>query len=101
MDGIRPAEIVGLANMVMMFSAMCALGLDQPGQGLAALWRQPRLLARSLLAIWVLVPLVALLVTSLLPGITPATRDAILFMAAAASAPFVVRGWRDPRQQRR
>jgi BASS family bile acid:Na+ symporter len=34
---------------------------------------------------------VALLVTWLLPGLTTAARDAILFMAAAASAPFVVR----------
>jgi predicted Na+-dependent transporter len=91
MDGIRPAEIVGFANMTMMFSAMCALGLDQSVQGVTALWRQPRLLARSLLAILVLVPLVALLVTWLLPGLTPAAHDAILFMAAATSAPFVVR----------
>jgi BASS family bile acid:Na+ symporter len=91
MDGIRPAEIVGLVNLVMMFSAMCALGLDQSVQGLVALRRQPSLLARSLLAILVLVPLVALLVTSLLPGLTPAAHDAILFMAAATCAPFVAR----------
>jgi BASS family bile acid:Na+ symporter len=91
MDGIRPAEIVGLVTLVMMFSAMCALGLDQSLQSVVALWRQPGLLARSLLAVLVLVPLVALLVTWLLPGLTSATHDAILFMVAATCAPFVAR----------
>ena len=50
MEGIHLAQIVGLANTVMMFCAMFALGLDQPVGGLVALWRQPSLLGRSLLA---------------------------------------------------
>jgi predicted Na+-dependent transporter len=90
MEGIHPAQIVGFANHAMMFCAMFALGLSQPLGGLVALWRQPSLLARSLLAIWVLVPLVAWLVVQV-PGVTEPVHHAILFMAAAASAPFVIR----------
>ncbi len=75
----------------MLFSAMFALGLGESVQGLRHLWGQRGLLLRSLLAIYVLVPLVAVLVAGTMPGLPPAAVAGILFMGAAGSAPFVVR----------
>ncbi len=84
-------DVFDVANELMLFSAMFALGLEQSFQGLRDLWGQPILLLRSLLAIYVLVPLVAFVVAGTLPGLPPAAVAGILFMAAAGSAPFVAR----------
>jgi BASS family bile acid:Na+ symporter len=72
----------------LLFSNMLALALaHHPGE-LLPYWRRPGLLLRSLVVVVVLVPVVAYLVVSVVPGLSPEGRNAILLMAIASSAPF-------------
>lgn len=65
-----------------------AVGAVMSWTDLAHLWRRPGLLARSLVAMYVLVPLVAFLLVQLLP-IGPGPKAALLVLAVSAGAPML------------
>ena len=65
-----------------------AIGLGSTPADVMYLWRRPALLARSLLAMYVAVPLVALAAARFLP-LSPAVKTAILVLAISAGAPLL------------
>ncbi len=65
-----------------------AVGLGSTPADLMYLWRRPKELLRSLLAMYVAVPLVALLVAKMLP-LGVAVKTAILVLAISAGAPLL------------
>lgn len=67
-----------------------AIGMDSTLDDLLYLWRRPWLLVRSVLAMYVLVPLVALLLVRLLT-LAPAAEVALLVLAVSAGAPLLPR----------
>jgi len=64
------------------------VGLGSTATDLAYLWRRPRQLARSLAAMYLVVPLVILLLAKLLP-MTAGVRTAVLVLAVSAGAPLL------------
>lgn len=75
-----------LAVVVLIF----AIGLGSTPADLGYLWRRPALLARSLLAMVVLVPAAALLMVALLP-LSTGVKAALLVLAVSAGAPLLPR----------
>jgi bile acid:Na+ symporter, BASS family len=75
-----------LSVVAMIF----AIGLGSTPRDLSYLWRRPRQLARSLLAMYVAVPVAILLLTRLLPT-TPPIRTAVFVLAISAGAPLLPR----------
>lgn len=67
-----------------------ALGLRTTLADVSYLWRRPGLLARSVLAMYVLVPLVAVVMVKTL-DLPPTTQRALLVLAICAGAPLVPR----------
>ena len=67
-----------------------AIGLGSTLSDVAYLWRRPWLAVRSLLAMYVLVPLAALLVVRVV-ALTPAVAAALLVLAVSAGAPLLPR----------
>ena len=67
-----------------------AIGLQSTRGDLVYLWRRPRLLLRAVLAMYVLVPLVALALALLLP-VPPGIQAAVVVVAISAGAPLVPR----------
>jgi BASS family bile acid:Na+ symporter len=67
-----------------------AIGLSSTVGDLTYLWRRPGLLLRSLLAMYVLVPLVALLLVRVLE-LSPGVEIALLVLAISAGAPLLPR----------
>jgi BASS family bile acid:Na+ symporter len=67
-----------------------AIGMDARLRDLTYLWRRPGLLVRSLAAMYVLVPLVALLLARTLPLPVP-VKVALLVLAVSAGAPLLPR----------
>jgi BASS family bile acid:Na+ symporter len=67
-----------------------AIGLGSTLRDVAYLWRRPWLALRSLLAMYVLVPLAALLVVRVV-ALTPAVAAALLVLAVSAGAPLLPR----------
>lgn len=67
-----------------------AIGMGSTFSDLAYLWRRPGLLLRSLLAMYVLVPLAAFVLVTLLP-LTPGVKAALLVLAVSAGAPLLPR----------
>ncbi len=67
-----------------------AIGLGSTLSDLSYLWRRPALLVRSLFAMVVLVPAVALLLVSLAP-LTAGVKAALLVLAVSAGAPLLPR----------
>jgi predicted Na+-dependent transporter len=67
-----------------------AIGMGSTFSDLAYLWRRPGLLLRSLLAMYVLVPLAAFLLVTLLP-LAPGVKAALLVLAVSAGAPLLPR----------
>ena len=65
-----------------------AIGMGSTFSDLAYLWRRPGLLVRSLLAMYVLVPLAAFVLVSLLP-LAPGIKAALLVLAVSAGAPLL------------
>lgn len=65
-----------------------AIGMGSTFSDLAYLWRRPGLLVRSLLAMYVLVPLAALVLVTLLP-LAPGIKAALLVLAVSAGAPLL------------
>jgi BASS family bile acid:Na+ symporter len=76
--------VVKLSVVVLIFG----IGLGSTAADLTYLWRRPRQLARSLLAMYVVVPVVILLLAKVLP-LTPAVRTAVLVLAVSAGAPLL------------
>src|SRR5262245_45683956 len=71
-----------------------AIGMGSTWRDVAYLWRQPALLVRSLLAMYVAVPLGALVLVELLP-LTASARASLLVLAVSAGAPLLPRKLRD------
>jgi BASS family bile acid:Na+ symporter len=67
-----------------------AIGMSATPSALGWLWRRPRLLGRSLLAMYLLVPLSALALAEWLP-VGRGTKAALLVLAVSAGAPLVPR----------
>lgn len=67
-----------------------AIGMGSTFSDLAYLWRRPGLLLRSLLAMYVLVPLAAFALVTLLP-LAPGVKAAFLVLAVSAGAPLLPR----------
>jgi len=67
-----------------------AIGLGSTPGDLLYLWRRPWLALRSLLAMYIVVPLAALLIVQILP-MPPAVGAALLVLAASAGAPLLPR----------
>jgi BASS family bile acid:Na+ symporter len=91
MDHPAILHIVNAVIALLLFATMLSLGLEQHFRGLVAFWRQPGLVLRALVAVDVLVPLLALVIALGIPGLGQEPRRAILIMAAASSAPLVLR----------
>ena len=65
-----------------------AIGMGSTFSDLTYLWKRPGLLLRSLLAMYVLVPLAAFLLVKFLP-IAPGVKAALLVLAVSAGAPLL------------
>jgi len=77
-----------LALKLSIVTMIFAVGLGSTPDDLTYLWRRPKELLRSLLAMYVAVPLVALLVAKTLP-VGVAVKTAILVLAISAGAPLL------------
>jgi BASS family bile acid:Na+ symporter len=67
-----------------------AIGMDSTPRDMAYLWQRPRLLLRSLLAMYVLVPLAALALVKALT-LAPGVEVGLLVLAVSAGAPLLPR----------
>ncbi len=83
-------ELLLIALKASVGVLILAIGLGSTFADLLYIWRRPALLLRSLLAMYVLVPLVAVLLVSLLP-ISAAVKAALLVLAVSAGAPLLPR----------
>jgi BASS family bile acid:Na+ symporter len=79
-----------LTLKLSVYALIVAIGLDSRLNDLAYLWRRPGLLLRSLLAMYVLIPLLALAVAKTLTLPAGAT-VALLVLAVSAGAPLLPR----------
>lgn len=79
-----------IALKVAVGVLILAIGLGSTFADLLYIWRRPALLLRSLLAMYVLVPLAAVLLVSLLP-LSTAVKAALLVLAVSAGAPLLPR----------
>jgi BASS family bile acid:Na+ symporter len=80
------AQIIGLALKACILSSVFALGLKAVWADVASLSRRPGLLVRSMLAMYVLTPLAAVLLVLAFPA-PRAVEGAVLLMAISAGAP--------------
>jgi bile acid:Na+ symporter, BASS family len=71
--------------MLSIIVFILAIGMGVAVLGLDCLWKRPRLLWRSLFAMYVLVPMAALLLARFLP-VGPAVKAALLVLAVSAGA---------------
>lgn len=79
-----------LVLKVAVVALLCAIGLGSTPADLGYLLRRPALLARSLLAMYVAVPLAALAIVQTIP-LPVGVRMAILVLAISAGAPLLPR----------
>jgi BASS family bile acid:Na+ symporter len=75
---------------VAVSSMILAIGMQSTAGDLTYLWRRPRLLFKSMLAMYVMVPLAAVALARLLP-IPFALKAAVVVIAISAGAPLVPR----------
>ncbi len=75
---------------VSVGALILAIGLGATLSDIAYLWRRPRLLLRALLAMYVLVPLAAIIMVKLWP-LAPGVKAALLVLAVSAGAPLLPR----------
>jgi BASS family bile acid:Na+ symporter len=97
---IQPPLLQELANLnspafqnlakITIFTLMLSIGTRLTLPELASLWQRPRWVARSLLAVVVLVPLTVVLAL-FLPGLPHAVRISMIALAAAPGAPLTTR----------
>jgi BASS family bile acid:Na+ symporter len=83
-------ELLLVALKVSVAILILAIGLGSTFADLLYVWRRPALLLRSLLAMYVLVPLAAVVLVSLLP-LGTAIKAALLVLAVSAGAPLLPR----------
>jgi BASS family bile acid:Na+ symporter len=88
MDALTTGLLVTLK--VTVFVLIVAIGLDSRLADVRYLWRRPGLLLRSLVAMYVVVPLLALLMVKTLPLAT-GVKVAMLVLAVSAGAPLLPR----------
>jgi len=79
-------QIVGLLIKICAFSTVVALGLNTYWRDVTYLLSKPGLLLRSLLAMFVLTPLIAVILV-IVPAVPLSIRVAVLLMAISAAAP--------------
>jgi BASS family bile acid:Na+ symporter len=82
------AEILLLTLKTSVGVLILAIGMGSTFGDLTYLWRRPGLLLRSLLAMYVLVPLAAFVLVLVLP-LSPGLKAALLVLAASAGAPLL------------
>jgi BASS family bile acid:Na+ symporter len=87
MGDFNVASLVGAFAPVTIMAIMVSVGLNLNFRELLMLWRRPGLLARSYLAVVILVPLVTLAVI-LIFNLPPAVNIALMLMAVAPGAPL-------------
>ncbi len=75
---------------VSIGALILAIGIGATLSDLLYLWRRPRLLLRALLAMYVLVPLAAIIMVKLWP-LAPGVKAALLVLAVSAGAPLLPR----------
>jgi len=80
---------VKLVLTTAILATMCAEGLRVTPSDLGAIWKQPSKLARGVVAVVVLVPIVAVLTAALVRPSRPVVVG-LAFLAAAPLAPFVL-----------
>ena len=85
---MSPAQIVGLALKICILFTIFALGLKAAWADVVSLLHRPGLLLRSLLAMYVLTPLTAMLLV-LVFSAPQAVESAVLLMAISAGAPLL------------
>ena len=83
-------ETLLLVLKLSVVALIFAIGLGSTPADLVYLWRRPRQLARSLLAMYVVVPVAAVVLTRTLP-LPVAVKTAILVLAISAGAPLLPR----------
>lgn len=83
-------ELLLIALKVSVGVLILAIGLGSTFADVLYIWRRPALLLRSLLAMYVLVPLAAVILVSLLP-MSSAIKAALLVLAVSAGAPLLPR----------
>lgn len=86
--GVTAAALVGIQLAVTLL--VFGIGLASTFDDLSYLWRRPALLGRSLLAMYVVVPVVILLMAKLVP-MSPPVRTAVTVLAISAGAPLLPR----------
>jgi BASS family bile acid:Na+ symporter len=75
---------------VAVAGIILAIGMDSTLKDVTYLWRRPGLLLRSVLAMYVLVPLAALALVKVV-ALTPAVEIGLLVLAVSAGAPMLPR----------
>ncbi len=83
---MSPGEIIGLLLRACILSTVFALGLKATQEDVAYLLHKPQLLLRSLLAMYLLTPLIAVLLVLAFNAPLP-VEIAVLLMAISAGAP--------------
>jgi len=84
------ADTLLLLIKLSVGAMILAVGMGATFADVAYLWRRPALLLRSVLAMYVLVPLAAFVLAELLP-LAPGVRVALLVIAVSAGAPLLPR----------
>jgi bile acid:Na+ symporter, BASS family len=88
------ADLVTLVLLLLVKLAVAAMvlaiGMSTSFLDVAYLWRRPGLLLRSVLAMYVAVPLAAVLVATITPA-APGVKAALLVLAVSAGAPLLPR----------
>lgn len=87
---ISPAVILIMAIKVTIFLLMLSLGMETSRDALLQLWRQPRLLLGSLVATFVVVPLVAYGLVQMLP-LSSGAKVGLFAISITPGAPMVYR----------
>ena len=83
-------EVLLLSLKLSVAAIILAVGIDSTPKDILYLWRRPMLLMRSVLAMYVLVPLVALALVTLLT-LPPGVEMGLLVLAVSAGAPLLPR----------
>jgi BASS family bile acid:Na+ symporter len=83
-------ELLSSFAQITLFAVMLSMGMVLGFRGMVSLWRRPSLLLRSVVAAFVVVPLVAMVVTRVLP-LPFEVRAGIAAMAVMPGAPVIYR----------
>lgn len=76
---------------ITLFSLMMSLGINVNFQEITSLWKDKKLLANSIIAADILVPLVGLFLVLFIEDLPPEVKLGILLMAACPGAPMIAR----------